>query len=283
MVSLLCFSCDHRNPIGSRFCNACGTPMNFRPCRHCSAINVRAAAHCHKCGETFDLAFLFDEEADPRPRVSDAATQPVEVSAPPQAGGARSPGFVWTRVLPVTVVVTALATLLVALAPSQAPAPLPRTASPLKHVPSDASTPVALPDAAARAAGAAVVVAAPVRSPPAPEAAMQALQVKGGDGKATAKPPQGASKSTSRATSKRTSAGTQRRSVKDGRNDSTPPRPDPRRHEPTVVAMDARSGSLAAGRSGAQAGAEGPTAAPRPCAEGTMPEPGCDLRLPKGN
>ena len=63
MVTLLCFCCDHRNPAGSKFCNACGTPLHLKPCRHCEAINTRAAAHCHQCGETFALEFLSLDDA----------------------------------------------------------------------------------------------------------------------------------------------------------------------------------------------------------------------------
>src|SRR5687767_14381402 len=122
MVSLFCFSCDHRNPLGSRFCNACGTPMNFRPCKHCGAINVRAAAHCHQCGETFDLAFV--AEAPSVDAAERAAPQPDD-TAPVAKGAdlAMPSGIAWRRALPVTVAVVMLATLLVALAPSNAPLP----------------------------------------------------------------------------------------------------------------------------------------------------------------
>ena len=71
MVALLCFCCDHCNPAGAKFCNACGTPLHLKPCKHCEAINTRAAAHCHQCGETFAFEF-------PTPLVAVAMPDPPD-------------------------------------------------------------------------------------------------------------------------------------------------------------------------------------------------------------
>jgi hypothetical protein len=88
IVTLACFCCDHRNPVGAKFCNACGTPLHLKPCKHCEAINVRAAAHCHGCGETFALEFAALDETGPPP---DAPGAP-EIPAPagPTLGAAYS-------------------------------------------------------------------------------------------------------------------------------------------------------------------------------------------------
>jgi len=48
---VVCAACDHTNPPGARFCNACGAPVHLAQCLHCEAVNDRAATHCYKCGE----------------------------------------------------------------------------------------------------------------------------------------------------------------------------------------------------------------------------------------
>ena len=83
MVTLLCFCCDHRNPAGSKFCNACGTPLHLKPCKHCEAINARAAAHCHQCGEPFALEYL---------SLDDAAELGHPPAAAPALAGIEAPG-----------------------------------------------------------------------------------------------------------------------------------------------------------------------------------------------
>ena len=92
--------------------------MHLRPCRHCEAVNARAASHCHQCGEAFELAFPADEESGEE--VADVASaSPAEgragseAAAPPVSGtrsGARRAG-------PVTVAVVAVAALLVVVGP----------------------------------------------------------------------------------------------------------------------------------------------------------------------
>jgi hypothetical protein len=52
----VCPSCAHANPAGSRFCNRCGAPVDFRACGACDAVNATAAAQCHKCGAPLAVA-----------------------------------------------------------------------------------------------------------------------------------------------------------------------------------------------------------------------------------
>lgn len=112
MVTLLCFCCDHRNPAGAKFCNACGTPLHLKPCKHCEAINVRAAAHCHQCGETFALEFEFRDEAVELPEAPAAAEGSVPAEAPPEApySGRRRDVFT-TRIIALLLTLTASALL----------------------------------------------------------------------------------------------------------------------------------------------------------------------------
>ena len=79
MLLLLCLCCDHRNPAGSSYCNACGMPLHLRPCPKCETINGRAASHCRKCGEafTFDFALAAADEGN-------ATEMPPALPGPPQ-------------------------------------------------------------------------------------------------------------------------------------------------------------------------------------------------------
>lgn len=45
-----CPHCAQVNPTGSRFCNACGGPLDLAPCPHCGAINAAGDASCRDCG-----------------------------------------------------------------------------------------------------------------------------------------------------------------------------------------------------------------------------------------
>jgi hypothetical protein len=53
---LRCPSCDHGNPVGSNFCNNCGSPVHFETCSHCEAVNHRDARRCHQCGSPLSLS-----------------------------------------------------------------------------------------------------------------------------------------------------------------------------------------------------------------------------------
>jgi len=46
-----CTMCDHPNPVGSRFCNACGVPVHLIECPHCDAVNDVASPACYKCAQ----------------------------------------------------------------------------------------------------------------------------------------------------------------------------------------------------------------------------------------
>src|SRR5438105_8709689 len=45
-----CRFCDHDNPSGARFCNACGSPLYLKPCPQCEAVNASTASQCYQCG-----------------------------------------------------------------------------------------------------------------------------------------------------------------------------------------------------------------------------------------
>ena len=49
-MRLPCNFCTHDNPEGSRFCNACGSPLNLTQCSSCEAINSVSAEECFQCG-----------------------------------------------------------------------------------------------------------------------------------------------------------------------------------------------------------------------------------------
>jgi len=282
MVSLLCFSCDHRNPIGSRFCNACGTPMNFRPCKHCGAINVRAAAHCHQCGETFDLAFLAEPEAEAE--AAGIAPQQDITSTLAASAAFSGNGIAWKRAVPLTIAVAACATLLVALAPSP-----PRSASIVsgqvldRESAADAASGPAVTPALSSTPPVLVPVAAPVAESPVPlpappEPALATVQRDLPEAKADIGPP-AASKAVRREPPRRTTGSTQR----GGQSSTTAARRDTRPSDRAAVATGSRNTSTSARRPALHARADVASASPRLCAEGTMPEPGCDVRLPKGN
>src|SRR6516225_8925472 len=50
MSNVICNFCGHGNPEGSKFCNACGSPLNLTLCSQCEAINSVSARQCHQCG-----------------------------------------------------------------------------------------------------------------------------------------------------------------------------------------------------------------------------------------
>jgi len=63
-MSSQCSFCGHGNPPGAKYCNECGSPLNFKPCAECGAVNEGSAPGCYKCG-----AKLADQPAgteDPR-------------------------------------------------------------------------------------------------------------------------------------------------------------------------------------------------------------------------
>ncbi len=53
MFSPRCLLCDHVNPAGARFCNACGSSLHLKRCSQCETVNDQAARTCSKCGMEF--------------------------------------------------------------------------------------------------------------------------------------------------------------------------------------------------------------------------------------
>ncbi|MGH8680108.1 MAG: zinc ribbon domain-containing protein [Burkholderiales bacterium] len=45
-----CPFCEHQNPAGAKFCNACGSPLHLTPCGDCGAVNNLADPQCWRCG-----------------------------------------------------------------------------------------------------------------------------------------------------------------------------------------------------------------------------------------
>ena len=48
-----CAYCDHPNPVGTNYCNDCGTALHLKPCRICGAVAVAKAQHCPACKAEF--------------------------------------------------------------------------------------------------------------------------------------------------------------------------------------------------------------------------------------
>ena len=44
-----CPFCHHRNPLGAKFCNECGSPLHLAPCEVCGAVNNLTDTHCWQC------------------------------------------------------------------------------------------------------------------------------------------------------------------------------------------------------------------------------------------
>ncbi|MEO8536589.1 MAG: zinc ribbon domain-containing protein [Betaproteobacteria bacterium] len=58
MATSICGFCDHVNPAGAGFCNACGSALRLRPCAECDAINDVDARSCHHCGHALEARFV---------------------------------------------------------------------------------------------------------------------------------------------------------------------------------------------------------------------------------
>src|SRR4029453_18243835 len=55
MLPPRCFSCDHVNPAGRKFCPDCGSPLRFKRCNRCNAVNDQAAKYCSNCSAEFPV------------------------------------------------------------------------------------------------------------------------------------------------------------------------------------------------------------------------------------
>ena len=112
-----CPFCDHRNPVGAKFCNDCGSPL--KPCNQCDAVNHQAATNCYKCGAEYPELFTTPEAtpllpaADPKPAsattsdmdIAASVTQPRFAAAGLRAG--------WRLLRPGQLLLTAIATILI--------------------------------------------------------------------------------------------------------------------------------------------------------------------------
>ena len=270
MVALLCFSCGHSNPPGARFCNACGAPLHLKPCAHCEAINARAAAHCHHCGE----GFTFDFAAMDRP-LADAVAEEAQ-GAPVEAPLRRSNPMV-ARIGALVAVIAAMVLL---------PAFLSHTEQEQERVdaaPPGALRPAATPakdegdaksqrrsDAVAPAIGAvamppvSVPIAAGASRPNAPSDSRASTPTARATG--AAPPPAGRGEARSRSGARRTA--TQHRAAAAAtRLLGAKPRAPGDRLATTSPPTDTLPGRWQ-----------------RPCSEGSVLDAGCDVRLlPKGN
>ena len=98
----VCPFCDHRNPVGAKFCNDCGSPLHLKPCNQCDAVNHQAATNCYKCGAECPALFT-TPEATPVLPAADPTTPAwatpgdvgvaATVTQPLFAGGALQAGW----------------------------------------------------------------------------------------------------------------------------------------------------------------------------------------------
>ena len=295
MVALLCYSCEHRNPTGARFCNACGAPLHLKPCRHCEAINARAASHCHRCGE----AFTFDFAALDRPLPDAADGAPGTPVEPPASPPRRSNALV-ARIGALVAVIAAMVLLPAFLSHNEQEQERVETAPPGAQRPAatpvkdeaDARAPrrsdreessaelIAMPSAAAALAAGATRADATSDPPPGstPPVRVNGSTLAGGEGR----PRAGA-----RATRRETPASAPSVASREAR--SRPGAgPLPAQHRATPPPA-----RLAAAKPGAVGDRLATTSLPpdtlpgrwqRPCNEGSGLDAGCDVRLlPKGN
>jgi len=77
-----CPFCDQHNPVGAKFCNGCGSPLDLKPCNQCDAVNYAAATTCYQCGAEYPALFTTPEATPGLP-----AADPTPVWATP--GGMR--------------------------------------------------------------------------------------------------------------------------------------------------------------------------------------------------
>jgi hypothetical protein len=299
MMTLLCFCCEHRNPAGARFCNACGTPLHLKPCKRCETINERAAAHCHRCGETFELEFVTLDEAA---QLSGADIAPLPAASTVDSGPEGTPARrVRVYLLAAGIAMAAItatwfgarlsepseaaiaATPSVpapgahASLPGDEPAPV-RAASAVEAIPEPGDAPADRPEESDDASDAAPsAAAATVRAEPAVVAPLSPPR-------AVVARPQAVSRDP-RANGRPTPRDTRPRSATAGE----PPAGGEPSRAPMIMAVE-RPSAAAPRRALSER-----NVAPRkrgvvrvepgtPCSEGYAPAPGCDFRaMPKGN
>jgi hypothetical protein len=48
-----CSACENENPLGSKFCNKCGSAISVSSCNKCGQLNIVGAIFCSNCGSKF--------------------------------------------------------------------------------------------------------------------------------------------------------------------------------------------------------------------------------------
>jgi Double zinc ribbon len=89
MVCTECAFCDHVNPEGSKFCNACGGPLHLAKCPHCGAVNDKTATACYKCAVA--LALVRTEALALASSTADATFAAVSAGQPAMSANAAQP------------------------------------------------------------------------------------------------------------------------------------------------------------------------------------------------
>jgi len=84
MSDTRCLFCTHDNPVGSRFCNDCGSPLHLKPCPQCEAVSDFEAGACHQCGFQFVVSPTDTQGAYADAAIADA---PAELAAVEQTAG----------------------------------------------------------------------------------------------------------------------------------------------------------------------------------------------------
>jgi hypothetical protein len=70
-----CPFCEHANPAGAKFCNECGSPLHFAPCKQCGAVNRIDDSQCFRCGIALNAPPVQTRTAPVDPRAASAAPQ----------------------------------------------------------------------------------------------------------------------------------------------------------------------------------------------------------------
>ena len=84
-----CRFCDHDNPGGARFCNACGSPLHLKPCPRCEAVNDTAAAQCYECGTSLETGVASSISVEAKTSLIAAAPTDDETRHVPESFGER--------------------------------------------------------------------------------------------------------------------------------------------------------------------------------------------------
>ncbi|TMG83952.1 MAG: hypothetical protein E6H78_11005 [Betaproteobacteria bacterium] len=81
MSPVSCLFCGHPNPVGSKFCNECGSPLHLNPCPECATINEHDAPKCYQCGAGLGSHSVLPAAAE-HVAACDAGTAPATSEVP---------------------------------------------------------------------------------------------------------------------------------------------------------------------------------------------------------